>query len=125
VRRSHDRAHGKKALHRVSAWASEARLILTQVEVDEKSNEITALPELLRLLMLEGCIVTIDAMGTQRTIAAQSIEQHGEYALALKENQGSLHENSKRLLYWHTKMHLRGLSIKFMKPLMMRRIWAT
>jgi len=92
VRRSHDRAKGKKALHLVSAWASEARLVLGQVAVEEKSNEITAIPELLELLMLEGCIVTIDAMGTQRAIAAQIIEQKGDYVLALKENQGSLYE---------------------------------
>jgi len=92
LRRSHDRAKGKKALHLVSVWASEARLVLGQVAVEEKSNEITAIPELLGLLVLEGCIVTIDAMGTQRAIAAQISEQKGDYVLALKENQGSLDE---------------------------------
>jgi predicted transposase YbfD/YdcC len=91
LRRSHDRGKGKKALHLVSAWASEARLVLGQVAVEEKSNEITAIPELLELLVLEGCIVTIDAMGTQWAIAAQIIEQKGDYVLALKENQGSLY----------------------------------
>jgi len=93
LRRSHDRAKGKKALHVVSAWACENRMVLAQVAVNEKSNEITAIPELLHLLALEGCIVTIDAMGTQRTIAAQIIEQHADYALALKENHGTLYEN--------------------------------
>ena len=93
VRRSHDASNGKKALHLVSAWAVDNRLVLGQVTVDEKSNEITAIPELLRLLALEGCIVTIDAMGTQRAIAAQIIDQHADYALALKENQGNLYEN--------------------------------
>jgi hypothetical protein len=93
VRRSHGRARGKKALHLVSAWASEAPLVLGQVAVEEKSNEITAIPELLELLVLEGSIVTIDAMGTQRAIAEQIIEQKGDYVLALKENQGSLYEN--------------------------------
>jgi len=93
LRRSHDRAKGKKALHLVSAWATEARLVLGQVAVDEKSNEITAIPELLELLAVEGCIVTIDAMGTQRAIAAHIIEQKGDSVLALKENQGSLYEN--------------------------------
>jgi predicted transposase YbfD/YdcC len=93
LRRSHDRAKGKKALHLVSAWASEASLVLGQIAVDEKSNEITAIPQLLDLLLLEGCIVTIDAMGTQRAIAAQIIEQKGDYVLALKENQGNLYEN--------------------------------
>ena len=95
LRRSHDAANGKKALHMVSAWAVENRLVLAQVAVDEKSNEITAIPELLHLLVLEGCIVTIDAMGTQRTIAAQIIDQQGDYALALKENHGTLYEDVK------------------------------
>jgi predicted transposase YbfD/YdcC len=80
LRRSHDAANGKKALHLVSAWAAEQRMVLAQVAVDEKSNEITAIPALLHLLDLEGCLVTIDAMGTQRAIAAQIIEQNGDYA---------------------------------------------
>lgn len=92
LRRSHDRAAGKKALHLVSAWAVENRLVLAQVATEEKSNEITAIPLLLQQLALKGCIVTIDAMGTQTTIADQIIEQEGEYALALKENQGNLYE---------------------------------
>jgi predicted transposase YbfD/YdcC len=95
LRRSHDAANGKKALHMVSAWAVENQLVLAQVAVDEKSNEITAIPQLLQLLVLEGCIVTIDAMGTQRAIAAQIIDQQGDYALALKENQGNLYEDVK------------------------------
>ncbi len=95
LRRSHDAANGKKALHMVSAWDVENRLVLALVAVDEKSNEITAIPELLHLLVLEGCIVTIDAMGTQRTIAAQIIDQQGDYALALKENHGTLYEDVK------------------------------
>lgn len=92
LRRSHDAAAGKKALHMVSAWAVENRLVLAQVAVDEKSNEITAIPVLLKQLALEGCIVTIDAMGTQTAIAAQIIDQKGDYALALKDNQGILYE---------------------------------
>jgi predicted transposase YbfD/YdcC len=95
LRRSHDAGNGKKALHMLSAWASENRMVLAQVAVNEKSNEITAIPEILKLLVLEGCIVTIDAMGTQRTIAAQIIEQKGDYALALKDNQGTLYEDVK------------------------------
>src|SRR6185437_14097657 len=67
LRRSHDRAAGKKALHLVSAWAVENRLVLAQVATEEKSNEITAIPLLLEQLALSGCLVTIDAMGTQRT----------------------------------------------------------
>jgi predicted transposase YbfD/YdcC len=92
LRRSHEHAAGKKALHLVSAWAVENRLVLAQVATEEKSNEITAIPVLLRQLALAGCIVTIDAMGTQTKIAEQIIEQEGEYALALKDNQGDLYE---------------------------------
>lgn len=92
LRRSHDHAAGKKALHLVSAWAVENRLVLAQVATEEKSNEITALPVLFRQLALIGCIVTIDAMGTQTKIADQIIEQDGDYALALKDNQGNLYE---------------------------------
>src|SRR6266566_3811370 len=83
-RRTHDRAAGKKALHLVSAWAVANRLVLAQLATEEKSNEITAIPLLLQQLALEGCIVTIDAMGTQTKIAQQIIEQEGDYALARK-----------------------------------------
>jgi predicted transposase YbfD/YdcC len=92
LRRSHDRADGKKALHMVSAWASENRMVLAQLATEEKSNEITAIPALLCQLALAGCIVTIDAMGTQTEIASQIIDQEGDYALALKENQGTMYE---------------------------------
>jgi len=95
LRRSHDRAAGKKALHVVSAWAVENRLVLAQLATEEKSNEITAIAVLLRQLALAGCIVTIDAMGTQTKIAGQIIEQEGEYALALKENQENLYDEVK------------------------------
>jgi predicted transposase YbfD/YdcC len=95
LRRSHDQEAGKKALHLVSAWAVENRLVLAQLATEEKSNEITAIPVLLRQLALAGCIVTIDAMGTQTKIAAQIIEQEGDYALALKDNQGNLYDEVK------------------------------
>ena len=91
VRRSHDRGAGKGAVHMVSAWASANRLVLGQVAVDEKSNEITAIPALLSLLMLKGCIVTIDAMGCQTAIARTIVEKGADYVLALKENQDSLY----------------------------------
>jgi len=84
---------GKAAIHMVSAWAAANRLVLAQVKVDAKSNEITAIPELLRALSIEGCIVTIDAMGTQRDIAKQIIGQGANYVLALKENQGTLYQD--------------------------------
>lgn len=92
LRRSHDRGTGKAALHLVSAWASANRLVLAQVAVDAKSNEIIALPLLLRQLALKGCLVTIDAMGCQRELAAQIGEQEADYVLALKANQANLHE---------------------------------
>lgn len=91
VRRSHDRGMGKAAVHMVSAWASADHLVLGQVAVDEKSNEITAIPALLDVLLLQGCIVTIDAMGCQTAIAAQIVDKGADYVLALKENQGSVH----------------------------------
>jgi predicted transposase YbfD/YdcC len=90
LRRSHDGTNGKRALHMVSAWADENRLVLAQVAVKEKSNEITAIPLLLRQLALSGCIITIDAMGTQTKIAEQIIDEKGDYVLALKGNQGTL-----------------------------------
>jgi predicted transposase YbfD/YdcC len=95
LRRSHDHAAGKKALHMVSAWAVENRVVLAQIATEEKSNEITAIPVLLQQLALAGCIVTIDAMGTQIKIADQIITQEGEYALALKDNQGDLYKEVK------------------------------
>jgi predicted transposase YbfD/YdcC len=93
LRRSFDRANQKAAIHMVSAWAAANHLVLGQVKVDDKSNEITAIPALLRLLDLKGCIVTIDAMGCQKEIAQQIIDQGGDYVLALKENQGTLYED--------------------------------
>ena len=96
VRRSHDRANGGGPLHLVSAWAEANRLVLGQLvlgqlAVDGKSNEIPAIPALLETLALAGCIVTIDAMGCQRAIAAQVVGQGADYVLALKENQPALH----------------------------------
>jgi predicted transposase YbfD/YdcC len=92
ARRSHDRKNGLAALHCVSVWASEYGLSLGQVACAEKSNEITAIPEVLRLVDLKGAIITIDAMGTQKAIAAQIIEGEADYVLALKGNQETLHE---------------------------------
>lgn len=91
VRRSYDRRLGKNAIHMVSAWAQTNRLVLGQVKVDEKSNEITAIPALLRLVDVTGCIVTIDAMmGTQTAIAEQIVAQGADYVLAVKDNQERL-----------------------------------
>ena len=92
ARRSHDRKKGLGALHSVSVWASEFGLSLGQVACAEKSNEITAIPELLRLVDIKGAIITIDAMGTQKAIAAQIIDGEGDYVLTLKGNQETLHQ---------------------------------
>ena len=92
ARRSHDRGRGQAALHMVSAWASANSLVLGQVATEAKSNEITAIPALLRLLALEGCTVTIDAMGCQTAIAAPVVEQGADYVLALKDTHPTLHE---------------------------------
>jgi predicted transposase YbfD/YdcC len=91
-RRSHDRNKGLGALHSVSVWASEFGLSLGQVACAEKSNEITAIPELLRLVDIKGTIITIDAMGTQKAIAKQIVDSGADYVLALKGNQETLHE---------------------------------
>ncbi|MCP4184542.1 MAG: ISAs1 family transposase [Hyphomicrobiales bacterium] len=90
VRRSHDKTLGKKAIHMVSAWAQESGIVLGQVKTDEKSNEITAIPELLNQLYLKGCIVTLDAMGCQKAIAETIIERGADYVLPVKGNQGNL-----------------------------------
>jgi predicted transposase YbfD/YdcC len=92
LRGSYDRRDGKAAIHMVSAWASENKLSLGQVVVDEKSNEITAIPELLRLLDISEALVTIDAMGCQREIAELIREGGGDYVLAVKQNQPTLYE---------------------------------
>jgi predicted transposase YbfD/YdcC len=92
ARRSHDRANGLGPLHSVSVWASESGLSLGQVACAEKSNEITAIPELLRLVDIKGAIITIDAMGTQKAIAAEIVDGKADYVLALKGNQETLHQ---------------------------------
>jgi len=93
LRRSHDRGVGKGAIDMVSAWATANHLVLGQRKVDEKSNEITAIPQLLDTLEVAGCIVTIDAMGCQTEIAEKIIERDAQYVLALKENQGNLYQD--------------------------------
>lgn len=94
VRGSKQDALGKGALHLVAAWAHEAGLVLAQRAVDGKSNEITAIPELLDMLALKGAIVTIDAMGTQKDIAGKIVARKADYVLALKGNQGTLQEEA-------------------------------
>jgi predicted transposase YbfD/YdcC len=98
LRRSFDKASGKSALHMVSAWGCEQRLVLAQLATDAKSNEITAVPQLLKMLNLEGCIVTVDALNCQRETARQVIDQKGDYVLALKGNQATLHDDVRTFL---------------------------
>ena len=95
LRRSFDKASGKSPLHMVSAWGCEQRLVLAQIATDAKSNEITAVPKLLEMLTLKGTIVTADALNCQRAIAQQIVDQGGDYALALKGNQGTLHRRRR------------------------------
>ena len=97
VRGSRDSASGRSAIHMVSAWASSNRLVLGQVKVDDKSNEITAIPELLRVLHLAGCIVTIAALGCQTAIAQQVVDKQADYVLAVQANQGQLPEELEDL----------------------------
>lgn len=93
LRRSYDNASGKAAIHMVSAWAQENGIVLGQVKTSEKSNEITAIPELLDVTEIEGCIITIDAMGCQKKIAEKIIEKKADYVFSLKGNQSNLHDN--------------------------------
>lgn len=93
LRGSVERGCKRAMIHMVSAWAAHNHIVLGQRKVDEKSNEITAIPELLKVLNLAGAIVTIDAMGCQTAIAEQIVEQGGDYVLALKGNQGNLHKD--------------------------------
>ena len=97
VRRSHDRVVGKSAIHMVSAWASANQLILGQVKVDDHSNEITAIPQLLDTLDVSGCTVTIDAMGCQKEIAKTIVEKDADYILALKRNQPQLYDDAEEM----------------------------
>jgi predicted transposase YbfD/YdcC len=97
MRRSHDRIRGLGPLHLVSAWASEHGLALGQVATEEKSNEITAIPELIDRIDVKGAIVTIDAMGCQKEIAQRIVDAKGDYVLAVKDNQPKLHEAIKDL----------------------------
>lgn len=100
LRGSKEPLKGKKALQVVSAWVSEQSVVLGQIKCEEKSNEITAIPELLKILDLEGCVVTIDAMGCQTDIVKEIAEKEADYVISLKGNQGTLHQEVKQYLDW-------------------------
>jgi len=113
LRHSFDLASGQGAIHMVSAWASESRLVLGQVKVAAKSNEITALPVLLAKLDLSGAIVTTDALGCQKAVAGQITTQGGDYVLALKDNHSLLHDEVRRLFAWGEKEGAEDLACSF------------
>lgn len=100
LRRSHNSVKHKDAIHLVSAWATVNRLVLGQVKVADKSHEMTAIPELLQLLEVRGCLVTIDAAGPQTKIAAMIVDRQADYLLALKKNQKGLAEDVQTLYEW-------------------------
>jgi predicted transposase YbfD/YdcC len=114
LRRSHDKSANKSAIHMVSAWASKASITLGQVITDEKSNEITAIPELLDLLEISGCIVTIDAMGCQKKIVNKIVvDKKADYVIALKGNQGNLHDDVRLFFEEAVKDNFNGISFDF------------
>ncbi|HMB94159.1 MAG TPA: ISAs1 family transposase [Rhodothermales bacterium] len=113
MRRSYEKDDPKAALHMISAWACEQHLVLAQEKVLNKSNEITAIPALLEVLDLEGCIVTLDAMGTQTEIAAQIRKQKADYVLALKGNQGTLHREVRTYFEEGHERHWRAMPVDY------------
>lgn len=132
LRGSADAVKGKPAINLVSAWATANQLVLGQVKVDEHSNEITAIPRLLSLLELSGCLITIDAIGTQHEIAAQIVEQGGDYLMSVKENQGRLYADLEYLFQWERAEEFRNSPCSYAKQvnknhgrLEIRECWAT
>jgi predicted transposase YbfD/YdcC len=132
LRRSYDRRSAKAAIHMVSAWATQNRLVLGQVKTEEKSNEITAIPELLKVLEVQGCIVTIDAMGCQKAIAKQIVDQGGDYVLALKQNQGTLYTEVEQVFQAEHNTTSEDLSLSYYETqeqqhgrVEIRRHWST
>lgn len=113
LRRSHDRFLGKTAISMVSAWATANRLVLGQIKVEEESSELKAIPELLRVLEVEGCIVTIDALGCHQGIAETIVEKGGDYMLALKGNQEKLYEEVQSLFGYATESEFRDVKHDF------------
>jgi hypothetical protein len=102
----------RRQTRRVSAWATSNRLVLAQRQVDKKSNEITAIPELIKVLEIAGCIITIDAMGCQREIVKTIIQKGGDYIIALKENQRSLYENVENLFKQAIQAGFKGFNVR-------------
>ena len=108
LRSSYNKKKKKRAIHMISAWADRARLVLGQRKVDEGSNEITAIPELIKVLELSGCIVTIDAIGCQKEIVKQIVNKEADYVIAVKSNQKKLAKNIERVFEEAIKNRLAG-----------------
>jgi len=132
LRGSKDKVLGKRAIYMVSAWAEENELVLGQRKVDEKSNEITAIPELLKILALSGCILTIDAIGTQTNIARTIVEADADYVLSVKENQGHLYEDVSVLFGVDQAQNFKYASLEYAKTtnkahgrIEVRECWST
>lgn len=115
ARRSHDKAIGKEAIHMVSAWAKANGIVLGQRKVDDKSNEITAIPELLDLLSVTGCIVTIDAMGSQKKIAQKIRDKQADYVLSVKDNQANLHQDIEDWFAYADKVSFKDIAHDYHK----------
>lgn len=131
VRGSRDTFHGQDAIHLVSAWASESGVLLGQRKVDAKSNEMTAIPELLKLLFIKGCIVTVDALNCQKAIAQTIIDQQADYVFALKANHPQLHQDVVEWFAWAQARDFRDVPHSFHQTvnkghgrLEIRRCWA-
>jgi predicted transposase YbfD/YdcC len=132
IRRSLDAANGKAAIHLVSAWSEANHMVLGQLAIDDKSNEITAIPELLKLLDLTDAVVTIDAAGCQKKIAERIVDQGGHYILQLKGNQGSLHRETETLFNECLTDDCHGIAYSTARTtekghgrIEQRRLWAT
>lgn len=131
ARRSHDKTIGKDAIHMVSAWASENGIVLGQRKVDDKSNEITAIPELLRLLDISSCVVTIDAMGCQTEIAQTIRDEKADYILRVKDNQLKLRQDLEDWFVHGDQRQFEGMQMDFFEQVSktsgrveIRRCWA-
>lgn len=132
LRGSSEPIKGRKALNIVSAWASEQSVVLGQVKCEEKSNEITAISELLKILNLAGCIVTIDAIGCQKSIVAEIADKQADYVISLKGNQGILHKEIKDYLDWAERTEFAEIAYDYCRTLEKghgrieeRRCWVT
>ena len=132
LRHSFDTASTKTAIHMVSAWAAGQRLVLGQVKTEEKSNEITAIPKLLELLDVQGCIVTIDAMGCQREIAKKIVDKGADYVLSLKGNQETVHDEVRTFFEWARRENFKDVAHDYFETtdgdhgrIEIRRCWTT